>query len=274
MLPPMDDQRIGRMIRILRHRRGWRQIDLARRAAVSQSAISDMERGRIDRYTVRSVRRVLGAMDASIALDPIWGGRGDLDRLLDADHARLVAHWTELHRRAAWETWNEASYSVYGERGRIDQLAFHPPTGILEVTECKTGIWDVQDTLGKLDQKVRLAPKVAAQRGWAATAVVGSLVLLDGTTVRRRLNQHAALFAQYSLRGRAAQAWVRNPRPLPRGVGLLALVSPPTNQGRLGRAGQRRVRLPTSPRERAPDSGARLPAPPLVDGDSLGADTV
>lgn len=246
----MDDQRIGRVMRILRQRRGWRQVDLARRAGVSQEAISDMERGLIDRYTVRTIRRALRALDASVSLNPIWGGRGDLDRLLDAGHARLMQHWAEVHSRAAWEVWNEASYSIYGERGRIDQLAYHPATGILEVGECKTGIWDVQDTLGTFDVKIRLAPRVAAQRGWKVTHVVGALVLVDGTTIRRRVNDHADLFARYGLRGRAAYAWVRRPRTLADGLGLLVFASlPDTDRAGLRRAGQRRVRparLPAS----------------------------
>ena len=244
----MDEQRIGRVIRILRQRRGWRQVDLARRAGVSQEAISDMERGRIGRYTVQTIRRTLAPLDASVSLDPMWGGRGDLDRLLDADHARLMQHWAGEHRRAGWEVWNEASYSVYGERGRIDQLAYHPATGILEVTECKTGIWDMQDTLGKLDEKVRLARGIAAQRGWTASNVVGALVLMDGTTIRRRVMEHADLLARYSLRGRGAYAWIRNPRPSASGFGLLVFASlPNTNHGGLRRAGQRRVRLSRSP---------------------------
>ncbi|MGQ0607293.1 MAG: helix-turn-helix domain-containing protein, partial [Chloroflexota bacterium] len=177
----MDDQRIGRVIVTLRQRRGWRQEDLAIRSGVSQSAISDMERGRIDRYTLQTSRSVLRALDASVSLDPMWGGRGDLDRLLDADHARLMQGWADRHRRAGWEVWNEASYSIYGERGRIDQLAFHPPSAVLEVAEGKTGIWDVQDTLGRLDAKIRLAPRVAAQRGWPVTREVGARVIMDGT---------------------------------------------------------------------------------------------
>ena len=238
----MDDQRIGRVIRVLRQRRGWRQLDLAVQADVSQSTISDMERGRIDRYTVRTARQVLRALDASLGLDPMWGGRGDLDRLLDADHARLTQMWADRHHRAGWDVWNEASYSIFGERGRIDQLAFHAATGILEVAEIKTGIWDVQDTLGRLDAKVRLAPRVAAQRGWRAARVVGAFVIMDGTTARRRVLEHRDLFARYSFRGRAADAWIRDPRPIP--AGLLAFVSlQRTNQGRLRRAGQRRVRL-------------------------------
>lgn len=203
----MDDRRIGRVILSLRQRRGWRQQDLAAQSGMSQSAISDMERGRTDRYTLQTTRRVLRALDASVDLDPMWGGRGDLDRLLDADHARLMQEWADRHRRAGWDVWNEASYSIYGERGRIDQLAFHPPTAVLEVTEGKTGIWDVQDTLGRLDSKVRLAPRVAAGRGWNPSRVVGALVVMDGTTVRRRVREHESLFARYSLRGHLANAW-------------------------------------------------------------------
>jgi transcriptional regulator with XRE-family HTH domain len=246
----MEDQGIGRVILVLRQRRGWRQVDLAHRAGVSQSAISDMERGRIDRFTVQTIRRTLRALDASVALDPMWGGRGDLDRLLDADHARLMQRWADLHRRAGWDVWNEASYSIYGERGRIDQLAYHPPTATLEVAECKTGIWDVQDTLGKLDVKVRLAPRIAAQRGWAASKVVGALVFTDGTTIRRRIHEHEDLFARYSMRGRAVYAWVRDPRFVSVD-GILVFVSlprlPGTKQPGLKRAGQRRVRLVAHP---------------------------
>jgi transcriptional regulator with XRE-family HTH domain len=233
----MDDERIGRTIHVLRQKRGWRQHDLAVRAAVSESAISAMEHGRIDRFTLATVRRVLRALDASGSLDIRWHGRGDLDRLLDGDHARLVTAWSARHLQAGWQVWNEASYSVYGERGRIDQLSFHPASGILEVAECKTGLWDNQEMLGLLDAKIRLAPKVAAERGWLPSAVVGALVLADGRTVRRRLAQHAPLYARYAVRGHAADAWVRNPHP---GVdGLLAFVSlPDSNQGRLRRAGQ------------------------------------
>lgn len=242
----MDDQRIGRVILVLRQRRGWRQQDLASRAGVSQSAISDMERGHIDRYTLRTIRSVLRALDASARLEPMWRGRGDLDRLLDADHARLMQDWADRHQRAGWEVWNEATYSIYGERGRIDQLAYHPSTAVLEVTEGKTGIWDVQDTLGRLDEKIRLAPQVAAQRGWKVSRVVGALVIVDGTTARRRVREHEHLFARYSLRGRAASAWVRDPRPATDGL-LLFVSLPPTNQRRLRRAGQRRVRVALRP---------------------------
>lgn len=209
---------------------------------MSRSAVSDIERGRVDRYTIASVRRVLRALGADGELAVRWGAPGDLDRLLDRDHASLVRIWAEMHRRHGWEVWPEASFSVYGERGRIDLLAFHPPTGTLEVAEMKTGIWDLQDTLGRLDAKVRLARGVAAERGWDVRTVVGALVIAEGRTARRRVAEHAVLFGGYEVRGRAARAFVRRPRGDIRG--LLAFVAlPDSNHNHPRRAGQRSVRL-------------------------------
>jgi transcriptional regulator with XRE-family HTH domain len=237
----MDDARIGRTIRALRQRRGWRQTDLAARAGVSRSAVSNIERGRVDRYTLATVRGLMRALDTSVELYAVWGGHGDLDRLLDADHARLGQEWADRHRRAGWEVWPEASYSIFGERGRIDLLAFHTPTRVLEVSECKTGIWDVQDTIGRLDVKVRLAPTVAKERGWDVRRVVGALVIAEGRTARRRIAEHELLFGRYDLRGWQAQAFVRDPGD--EGTGILAfVVLPKSKQDSLRRAGQRRVR--------------------------------
>lgn len=255
MIGSMDDARIGRTIRALRIRRGWRQIDLAGRSGMSRSAISDLERGRVDRYTVAATRRVLRALDTTMELYLTWGGHGELDRLLDADHASVVTAWAEAHRRAGWDLWPEASYSVYGERWRIDLLAFHPATGTLEVAECKTGIWDLQDLLGRIDAKVRLAPGIAAERGWAVRRVVPALVVADGRTARRRIEQHPALFERFDTRGWAARAWVQDPS---RHIGgVLAFVSPPdADTGRLRRAGRRRVRVRRPSPARSPPGSA------------------
>lgn len=242
----MDDHRLGRTIRILRQRRCWRQVDLAARSRTSQSAISHIERGRSDRYTIATIRRVLRALDATFRLDVVWGGRGDLDRLLDADHARIVQVWAQRHREAGWDVWAEASYSIYGERGRIDLLAFHPSSATLEVTEVKTGIWDIQGTIGALDAKVRLAPRVAAQHGWHPRRVVGALVVMDGSTVRRRVADHFALFAAFDVRGGSVRSFIRDPRVA--GAGLLAFIPlPGTNHTSHRRAGQQRVRVPAAP---------------------------
>ncbi|MGH2484098.1 MAG: helix-turn-helix domain-containing protein, partial [Candidatus Limnocylindria bacterium] len=54
----MDDQRLGAAIRSLRHARGWRQADIARRAGVSRTSVWLVERGQAERLTIRTVRRV------------------------------------------------------------------------------------------------------------------------------------------------------------------------------------------------------------------------
>lgn len=204
----------------------------------------------------------MGALGATAGLEVMWGGRGEVDRLLDGDHARLMRAWAMCQQEAGWEVWTEASYSIYGERGRVDQLAYHPLTGCVSVTEGKTGIWDVQELLGRLDTKVRLAPRIAAQRGWRVERVVGVLVIADGRTARRRVAEYGELFAGYEVRGAAVRAWLRAPqRPA---TGLLAFISlPRSTQDGLRRAGQRRVRVSTNsasadPAQSPPASAARL----------------
>src|SRR5262245_32457445 len=112
----MDDVRIGRVLRALRRRRGWTQCELAARCGLSQQAISLVERGHGLRLSGETMRRVFAALDAR--WDPVvtWRG-GDLDRLLDADHAAIV---DEVVRRLVALRWNvrvEVTYSHFGERG-------------------------------------------------------------------------------------------------------------------------------------------------------------
>ena len=59
-----------------------------------------------------------------------------------------------------------APFSVYGERGVIDMLIWHPARRALLVVELKTEIVDVNELLGTLDRKRRLAKRIARERGW------------------------------------------------------------------------------------------------------------
>jgi hypothetical protein len=62
----------------------------------------------------------------------------------------------------------EVSFSIFGERGVIDVLAWHAATRTILVIELKTVIADVNELIGNVDRKRRLAPRVAAERGWDA----------------------------------------------------------------------------------------------------------
>jgi len=104
----MDDRKVGLIIRALRRRRGWRQRDLAGRAGVSQAVVSEIERGHIHAKQIRTVRRLLNALDADVRLEVRWRG-GEADRLVDEDHARLGGTVAERLERLGWTVRTEVT---------------------------------------------------------------------------------------------------------------------------------------------------------------------
>ena len=189
----MDPVRIGLAFRALRRRRGWTQAELGARVGLSQSAVSRIERGHADRFTVRTLGRLASTLGARVSLRVLAQGE-DLDRLLDAGHAQIVEQVTLLLRTRGWEVVPEATFSIFGERGSIDILAFHPPSGSLLVVEVKSAVPDVQATLAGIDRKARLATRIAAERGWRVRSVSRWLVIPGDATSRRRVEAHAATF--------------------------------------------------------------------------------
>lgn len=208
----MDDQRVGRIVRFLRVRRRWRQVDLARLAHCSQNVISLVERGHLDRLALKTLRRILAALDAGVVLEVRWRGAA-LDRLLDEGHAILIAAVADHLRRLGWLVEIELTYSEYGERGSYDILAFMPTLGILLVIEVKTELASAELTLRKLDEKTRLAAKIASDRfGWRATSVSRFLVLPEITTERRRVARHSAIFERaLPSRNLEIRRWLEKP---------------------------------------------------------------
>lgn len=217
----MDAVRVGLSLRALRRRRGWTQQALADRARLSRSTVQRIERGCADDFTARSLRAIATALDARFDFSLRWHGE-ELDRLLDADHAALVEHVVAWLRREGWTVAAEVTFAIAGERGSVDVLAFDERTGTLLVVEVKTVVPDMQSMLAALDRKVRLATRIAAQRGWRATSVSRLLVLPGDSTTRRRAALHAeTLAAVLPARTNAVRAWVRRPiRPL---AGILFL---------------------------------------------------
>lgn len=230
----MDPVRFGLAIRALRRRRGWTQAALGSKAGLSQTAVSRVERGFGDRFTVQVLARLVTALGARISLRVLSHGE-DLDRLLDAGHAEIVERVARLLRGRGWEVVPEATFSIFGERGSIDVLAFHPTTGALLVIEVKSVVPDVQVTLSGIDRKARLAAKVAQERGWRVRSVSRWLVLPGDKTSRRRIEQHAETF-RAALPGRSVEMrrWSAAPdRP----VAGIVFVAPSTQA-----TGRQRVR--------------------------------
>ena len=212
----METVRFGLAIRALRRRRGWTQVDLGRRSGVSRSAVSRIERAGADRLSLRTLTRVTDALGARIRrTDPV-AGQGQLDRLLDRDHARLVEWVVRRLSAAGWEVAPEATFMVRGERGSIDVFAWHPATGHLLVVEVKSVVPDVQATLSGVDRKARVAVAVARQRGWPEGPVSRILVLPDDRTARRRVARFEATFAKaFPARTVELRRWLADPdRPV------------------------------------------------------------
>lgn len=254
----MRDVHIGRTLRALRHRRGWRQTDLATRADVSRSVIVELEAGRIGTHSLDALRPCTEACGGRLEIE-LWVPGGDASRLLDADHARLQSAWAALLNENGWHVEVELTFNHYGERGSIDILAWHPGERVLLVCEIKTVIVDAQALLHSIDRKVRVAGIIGRQRGWHPREVLPALIVLEGSTARRRLAEHAALFARFAVTGRAATAWIRNPTNRAVPSGLLSFVKlPDVRPGDRRRAGRQRIRLAKGlPRSATASRGGR-----------------
>ncbi len=237
---------MGRIVRALRRRLGWRQIDLADAADCSQTMVSLLERGRLTRLPLPVVRRIIAALDATLVVEVRWRA-GALERLLDEDHAALVGRIGDLLRRMGWLVELEVTYSEYGERGSYDILAFHPGSGVVLVVEVKTDVASAETTFRKLDEKVRLAGTVAHKRfGWSASSVSKVIVMPEASTLRRRIERHAAIFDRVLPdRGMVIRRWLARPRGRLAGLWFLSASRGTTLIRRRG--GRERVRRPKSP---------------------------
>ena len=251
----MDDVGIGRTLRTLRRRLRLRQGDVAARAGVSQQVVSVLETGGLERVSIRRARRMARVLGAEIVVTVRWRG-AEVDRVRDETHARVVGEVAAILEADGWVTAAEVTYAVYGERGSIDLLAFHPATGMLLVVEVKTEIVSVEETLRRHDQKVRLAGRIARERfGWEAREVTRLLAVRDTRTARRRVDHHEAVFARaYPTRGWAARSWLETPA---RTAGLLVFLSDTKDHG--GRQGSATVRRVRRPDPRSAEVSSRRP---------------
>jgi len=237
----MDAVRFGRIVRALRRRRGWRQVDLARRTGVSQSLIARIERGGAARVTVRRLEAIVESLGARVTVRVDWNGEA-ADRLLDAEHAALVDVIVRRLRDAGWDAVPEATFAIGGERGSIDILAWHEASATLLVIEVKSVVPDVQGMLATHDRKLRLADRVARDRGWRPAQIGSLLVISDPRTSRRRVDQHAATFASRFPDGiTEVRRYIARPGQAARALRGLCFLSSRTGAGTRQRITRRRA---------------------------------
>ena len=186
-------------------------MDLASRVDVSQSLIARVERAGAGRLTLDTLDSIVRELGARLVVRVDWNGEA-ADRLLDVDHAALVERVIAHLERHGWEAVPEATFAIFGERGSIDVLAWHAPSATLLVVEVKSVVPDVQATIATFDRKLRLADRIARERGWRPGRIASLLVIGESSTSRRRVSQHAATFdARFPDRGASVRQFIAAP---------------------------------------------------------------
>jgi transcriptional regulator with XRE-family HTH domain len=237
----MDDMRMGSAFRAVRIRRGWRQEDVAARAGVARSLVSELERGHLDSTSLRSRRAVAAALDIKLDVVPHWRG-GELYRLLSGRHSALNesvnGYFDRLH---GWQTRPELSFSIYGERGVVDLVAYHAASSALIVIELKTAIIDVNELVGTLDRKARLAPRIVEDLGWRVDSVSRWVIVSRDKTNQRRIAAHRSMLrAAFPSDGHAIRSWLARPHGV---ISALSMWTPVVSTD-VGPARSQRIRVP------------------------------
>jgi len=242
----MNDQLVGRAVRAVRVRRRQRQSDVAHHAGVSRWTVARIERGLLESVSLANLRSVARTLDISVELAVRWQG-AELDRVLGAGHDALrEATMRLLTDSGGWDLAVEVTFSIWGERGIIDLLAWHPASRTLLVVEIKTEIVEAGRLVAQVDRYRRLASEIAAGRGWNPLQVATLVVVADTRTNRRRLADHrGVLRAAFPDDGRGVRGWLRSPG---RTISALTFL-PDERAAHITRASDRRRRV------RAPSRG-------------------
>jgi len=242
----VNDAQLGAALRAVRIRHGLTQGEVAVAAGVPRSVVGMIERGRIADRNLRGIRAMAAALDCTIALAARWQG-GDLGRLMNARHSAMhEALATRFGSLVGWSMEPEVSFSVYGKRGVIDAIAFQPASHSLLVVELTTEFVDINDLMGSVDRKRRLAPGIGRDRGWRVERVSAWVAVADGRTNRRALARHKmTLRMKFPADGHAIGAWLRQPRGTINALGFLPVDALASNG--VAVAGTRRVRRARAP---------------------------
>lgn len=112
-----------------------------------------------------------------------------------------------------------------GERGSIDFLGSNDEPRAVLIGEAKSAWGSLEETLRRLDVKVRLAPKIAADRfGWRPRTVGVVLALPEAGATRRVAQRYeATLLGAFPGRNREIRKWLRAPSGQLRGLWFLPI---------------------------------------------------
>lgn len=233
----MREQEIGRLFRMLRYRREWTQVQAAEKAGISRAVAQKIEHGDAATVSMVLVRKYAAAFD--LRVDFLLLGRGaEVARLLDEEHAQIVGELAAFLKRNGWVIEPEASFNVYGDRGRVDLLAYHPGTKTVLMIEVKTILTDLGDMFGSMNVKQRVVRSMARERHWEVETVGTLLAVADTVPSRGVVRDHAALFDEFEPLASGIRKWLAHPT----GARRMLLWIKPSKSKRTWIAGRRRVR--------------------------------
>ncbi len=217
----MDELKAGRVLRVVRRRHGLTQAKLAQMAGVSQQTVSSIERGHADSATLGLVKSVARPLGITVDLVFKWHGP-ELDRLVDARHARIVKAVVALLGKD-WQVVVEYTFNHYGDRGSVDVMAWNAAKQAFILVEVKSELDSLEAVLRSMDVKVRVVPGlVLREKGWCAMAIGSVLVLPDEATSRRAVDRLSPVF-DVALPSRTVviRQWLRSPVGPVRGIWFL-----------------------------------------------------
>ena len=215
-----EDERLGRLLSLIRHRIGKTQVELARAAKIPLRDVKRIEAGFAQDVRLGRIRSLFDAVDGRARLVPLWNGAA-ADRLLDERHAAIGERAARyINAFDGWLTEPEVTFAEYAERGSIDVLATNQRALATMVGEVKSAIGSLEETNRTLDMKARLAPTIVFKRhGWRPRIVAKVLIVPRDMSIRRTIDKHrATMNGAYPARSREVRAWLRNPSTPLRGI--------------------------------------------------------
>jgi hypothetical protein len=207
-----DDERVGRLFRLLRQRASLTQEEVAIATAIPVKDLRALESGHISLIRYGRARRLFAELEARARLSVWWNGAA-ADRLLDEEHAALVERGAVMIAGYSWMTPTEISFAEFGERGSIDIFAHREEAQAVAVCEIKSAFGSLEELNRTLDMKVRLAPRICSDRfGWTPHHVGRLLLVPDVSSTRRVVAAHRqTMNALYPACAAEIRRWLRKP---------------------------------------------------------------
>jgi transcriptional regulator with XRE-family HTH domain len=221
----VDLVRAGHALRAIRRHKGWTIARAAAEARISRTTAGRIEMGRHD--SVRALTAYAGALGADVRISVRWHG-GDLDRLINRRHAAMHEHMARLWLDyPAWLAHPEVSFSIFGERGVVDWVAWHAETRTLLLVELKTELVDINDLLATANRRTRLARQIVEPYGWQPRQVAYWLAFEDERTNHRHLARYSTVLrAAFPDDGHAMRRWLRTPDRAIRCLSFVTVAQP------------------------------------------------